>query len=123
MPTAFRRPCTYCGQPAVKGGKCARHIAQHYKRNDLVRGSATQRGYGSEHFARFRAQVLERDNHTCQICGGYGDRADHHPLSRKELVDARLDPNDPQHGRALCEYCHNSHTAKTQGAGNWRRAR
>lgn len=36
-------------------------------------------------------------------------------MSRKELVEAGLDPNEPDYGRALCESCHNSHTAKTQG--------
>ncbi|MEG8178159.1 holin [Nocardia terpenica] len=123
MPTAYRRPCTACGQPAVKGGKCARHLALHYKRNDMLRGSRTERGYGTEHVVRFRAEVLRRDHYTCQICGGYGDRADHHPQSRRELVAAGLDPDDPQYGRALCEYCHNRHTARTQGINNWRKSR
>jgi 5-methylcytosine-specific restriction protein A len=123
MATRVRRPCTQCGQPVVSGGKCARHLALHHKRVDQIRGNSSQRGYDNEHRTRFRAEVLRRDNYTCQICSGYADRADHHPLSRKELVEARLDPNDPVHGRALCEYCHNRHTAKTQGKDNWRKSR
>jgi 5-methylcytosine-specific restriction protein A len=43
--------------------------------------------------------------------------ADHYPLSRKELIDAGLDPNDPQHGRGLCKPCHDRETAQNQPGG------
>ncbi|QIS06776.1 holin [Nocardia brasiliensis] len=95
----------------------------HHARVDALRGTRTERGYGTAHSARFRAGVLARDDQTCQMCGGFADVADHHPLSRRELVAAGLDADDPQYGRALCVYCHNRHTGRTQGHGNLGKAR
>jgi 5-methylcytosine-specific restriction protein A len=43
--------------------------------------------------------------------------ADHWPLSRRELEDQGLDPNDPQHGRGLCKHCHDMETARNQPGG------
>lgn len=90
------------------------------------RGTATQRGYGHQHRSRFRRGVLKA-NPLC-VCAdtghGHGPQclapstvADHHPLSRRELVAAGLDPNDPQHGRGLCKACHDHHTAHAQPGG------
>lgn len=42
--------------------------------------------------------------------------AEHWPLSRRELVAAGLDLDDPQHGR-LCGPCHSKHTASEQPGG------
>ncbi|QDY11401.1 hypothetical protein FJK98_02390 [Micromonospora sp. HM134] len=43
--------------------------------------------------------------------------ADHWPLSRRELVDAGLDANDPTRGRGLCKGCHDRHTSVAQPGG------
>ncbi|AUS34616.1 hypothetical protein C1M55_28210 [Rhodococcus qingshengii] len=48
------------------------------------------------------------------LCGAEATIADHHPLSRRELIVQGLDPNDPHHGRGLCKRCHDSHTAKDE---------
>lgn len=117
MPFKASRPCSIpgCGKPARDGGKCEEHQRQQRKYSDDRRGSATARGYGAAHQKRFRPGVLERDGHTCQVCGGHATVADHYPHSRRELVAMGLDPDDPQYGRALCTEHHNQHTGRTQG--------
>jgi 5-methylcytosine-specific restriction protein A len=89
------------------------------RRGERARGSSTAQGYGAEHRDRFRAGVLARDP-DCVLCGDPATQADHHPLSRKELVARGLDPNDPEYGRGLCRPCHSSETAQHQ-PGGWHR--
>ncbi|MFL6138814.1 MAG: holin [Frankiaceae bacterium] len=94
---------------------------------DRARGTARERGYDREHETRFRPGVLARNPYcVCQagdhghrpaLCGKPSKHADHHPLSRRQLVDAGLDPNDPQHGRGLCGSCHSKETARHQPGG------
>jgi 5-methylcytosine-specific restriction protein A len=43
--------------------------------------------------------------------------ADHHPLSRRELVERGLNPDDPKHGRGLCHAHHSSETSQHQPGG------
>jgi 5-methylcytosine-specific restriction protein A len=103
------RPCGKCGKRVYRGGLCA----DCYKQADLRRGTSTQRGYGKRHRDVFRVGVLERDP-ICVACGEEpATVADHYPFTRRQLVTAGLDPNDPIHGRGLCESCHNRHTAST----------
>uniref|UniRef100_A0AAU8GP67 HNH endonuclease n=1 Tax=Mycobacterium Phage BigBubba TaxID=3158890 RepID=A0AAU8GP67_9CAUD len=108
MPRSAPKPCTKCGAKATRRGLCARHDRQ----GDSHRGSARDRGYDSEHETEFRAAVLAAQP-ICP-CGQPSTVADHYPLSRRELIRQRLNPNDPRHGRALCATCHNTHTARTQ---------
>lgn len=93
---------------------------------ERARGTARARGYDHQHETRFRPGVLRRDP-LC-VCTntnhGHGTQclkpttqADHHPHSRRELVRLGLDPNDPQHGRGLCDHCHSSETAHNQPGG------
>jgi 5-methylcytosine-specific restriction protein A len=113
MPTSPPTPCSHCGAPVVRAGKCARHL----KMADRQRGSSTARGYGAEHRDSFRAGVLARDNYQCVLCGAEAKVADHHPLTRRELVKQGLDPNDPARGRSLCAPCHSRHTDSTSTFG------
>lgn len=84
---------------------------------DRARGTAAQRGYDSKHRKRFRTDVLRRDP-ICVLCGLEPSTvADHYPRSRRELIDAGLDPNDPQYGRGLGKRCHDRETAKHQPGG------
>ena len=70
---------------------------------------------------RFRTAVLERDI-NCVLCIAAArwtpaTVADHWPLSRRELLDRGMDPDDPEHGRGLCEPCHAKETAANQPGG------
>lgn len=113
---ARRRALTVCTVPGcpeyTEGGRCD----EHRRAADQRRGGARARGYGRAH-ERFRASVLARDP-VCVLCHNSPSvHADHHPLSRRELVDAGLDPDDPTRGRGLCPPCHSSETAKHQPGG------
>lgn len=94
-----------CPRPATLEGTCALHW----------RGNATTRGYGSAHRRRFRTAVLARDP-ICVWpgCSASSTEADHHPLSRWQLVTLGLDPDDPEHGRGLCGTHHRLTTAQRQ---------
>lgn len=81
---------------------------------DAARPNARARGYGTIHTRRFRAAVLRRDP-RCVLCAQPARHADHHPLTRAELVRLGMDPNDPRHGRGLCASCHSRETAKHDG--------
>lgn len=114
---ARRRALAVCSVPGcpeyTDSGRCTEHRAEAEQR----RGSARERGYGRQHEHRFRAGVLQRDP-TCVLCTERpSQHADHHPLSRRELVEQRLDPDDPAHGRGLCGPCHSSETAQHQPGG------
>lgn len=86
-------------------------------RSEQRRGSAARRGYGRTHRDRFRAAVLHRDR-RCRACRtAPATVADHWPLSRRELVDRRMDPDDPAHGRGLCQGCDSAQTAQRQPGG------
>lgn len=109
------RVCSKPGCPewTDQGGRCPDHRQQA----EAKRGSARQRGYGREHEQTFRPAVLARDR-VCVLCGkAPAVHADHHPLSRRELTEQGLDPNDPRHGRGLCGPCHSSETAQHQPGG------
>jgi 5-methylcytosine-specific restriction enzyme A len=96
---------------------------EHSRRTPDRRPPAAARGYGHAHRTRFRAGVLNRDPICtcpgCQRCTrpNPGTRcvapstdADHHPLTRVQLVADGADPDEPDHGRGLCHACHSSHT-------------
>ncbi|GFH34306.1 holin [Streptomyces pacificus] len=102
-----------CGEFTDQGGRCDGCRSEAEQR----RGTARQRGYDREHEQRFRPGVLAK-NPTCVLCGQRPSvHADHHPLSRRELVQQGLDPHDPRRGRGLCGPCHSSETAKAQPGG------
>lgn len=111
------RICTVPGCPEyTTGGRCD----EHRREAEVRRGTARQRGYGRGHEQQFRPGVLARDP-VCVLCKAAPSvHADHYPLSRRELVAAGLDPNDPEHGRGLCGRCHSSETA-THQPGGWHR--
>jgi len=126
MPKSAWRVCSEPGCPEyTQSSRCT----EHQRAAEHRRGTARQRGYGREHERRFRPGVLGRDPvctcpgcTSCQPgagrpCAAASVHADHWPMSRRELVAARLDPDDPQHGRGLCQPCHSRSTASEQPGG------
>lgn len=110
------RVCSVPGCPAIYDGTRSR-CPTHYREADKGRGTATQRGYTTRGHQSFRRAVLTRDP-ICVLCGlRQATIADHHPLSRKELLDLALNPNDPTRGRGLCKPCHDTETAHNQPGG------
>lgn len=83
---------------------------------------------------RARALCLAASD-ICHLCGhGGAGEADHHPLSIAELLDAGLNPDDPQHLKpahgtsARCETCGiacnqakntKGYTIKTTSSRDW----
>lgn len=113
---ARRRALTVCSVPGCPEYTTAGRCDGCRREADQRRGGARQRGYGRGHEA-FRRAVLGRDP-VCVLCHqARSVHADHHPLSRRELVDAGLDPDDPTRGRGLCPPCHSSETAINQPGG------
>lgn len=108
------KTCSTPGCPEItQHGRCLAHARQA----DRARGSAHQRGYGHRHRTGFREAVLARDP-ICVLClRAPSAHADHHPLSRRELLRRGLDPNDAKRGRGLCRSCHSAETAQHQPGG------
>ncbi|GAA2227243.1 hypothetical protein GCM10010430_03260 [Kitasatospora cystarginea] len=106
--------CTVPGCPEyTTGGRCEDHRREAEQR----RGTARQCGYDRTHEREFRAAVLARDP-VCVLCRTAPSKhADHYPLSRRELVAADRDPNDPSSGRGLCASRHGQETARHQPGG------
>ena len=114
MPRALK-VCNVTGCPELTAeGRCTAHRQEA----ERARGTAGQRGYSGRGHAAFRRAVLSRDP-ICVIPGCYrpSQHADHHPMSRRELVAAGLNPNDPKRGRGLCHGHHSSETARHQPGG------
>ena len=125
MPHALKT-CSTPGCPElVTSGRCPHCHAQA----EQQRGTAAERGYDAKHRRIFRTRVLRKNplcvctdqdhDHGAQ-CLRASTVADHHPLSRRELVDAGLNPNNPDRGRGLCKPCHDRHTSQAQ-PGGWHR--
>lgn len=107
--------CSVPGCPTFTpaGGRCL----DHARAADTSRGTATERGYTSRGHRAFRAAVLRRDPIcvSCQLAAA--TVADHYPVSRRDLLLASLDPNDPTRGRGLCASCHSTSTTTAQPGG------
>lgn len=131
MPRAHK-PCACTGCPVHLGQPCPEIVPSGTSRceqctsqAEAKRGTARQRGYGKGHQA-FRRGVLARDPYCVCDDVSHGHRArclavatvaDHWPRSRRELVAAGENPNDPKRGRGLCKRCHDKSTAELQPAG------
>ncbi|KUL59673.1 holin [Streptomyces albidoflavus] len=112
-----RRALRVCSEPGcpeyTQQGRCP----DHQRQAEARRGTAHQRGYGAQHRTRFRRGVLDAQP-VCVLCRQKpATEADHWPRSRRELVAAGLDADDPQYGRGLCKPCHSSETAEHQPGG------
>ena len=99
--------------PATEGSRCPTHARQA----DKARGTPTQRGYTGRGHQTFRTTVLTRDP-ICTLCHtAQSTVADHYPDSKRDLIEAGLNSNDPARGRGLCKPCHDRETATNQPGG------
>lgn len=107
--------CNIPGCPELfdgPGGRCPTHTREARARRQH------NQVYSSRGHRTFRDQVLTRDPIcTHPGCHSWSTVADHYPRTRRELVDAGHDPNDPQRGRGLCATHHNQWTAQTSPGG------
>lgn len=62
-------------------------------------------------WGHIRRQILQRDHHTCVLCGREGNQVDH--------INGPQD-HRPQNLRTLCEQCHNRVTSR-QGGTSYRK--
>lgn len=109
------RVCSAAKCPEIYEGTTSR-CAKHEREADLKHWART-RAYSTRGHRAFRSAVLIRDP-ICVICNlAQATIADHYPMERTALIDAGLNPNDPQYGRGLCKPCHDRHTAQTHPAG------
>lgn len=108
------KPCARCPEIVPVGTTLCPDCQ---RKADKQRGTSSERGYNSRGHQLFRQAVLAK-HPICQICFTRASTdADHYPMSRKELLAAGLDPNDPSRGRGLCHACHSSSTAREQPGG------
>lgn len=58
----------------------------------------------SNQYKKWRVDIYEKDNYTCQCCGVRGDKLNcHHILNFSDFEDKRFDENN---GISLCVKCH-----------------
>ncbi len=109
-----KRLCPTVGCPALTStGRCN----ECRRRADKARGTGTERGYNSAGHQRFRLAVLDRDPICVECQLAASTVADHHPHSRRDLIDMGVDPDDPARGRGVCKHCHDKSTARLQPGG------
>jgi 5-methylcytosine-specific restriction protein A len=120
MPQRPLRPCTTPGCPGrTPDGRCPA-CRDTRQTNPRLRAEKTaERGYDAP-WRRRRLDYLT-DHPVCALCHRAATIADHHPISRRDLV-ARGDPDPdaPHHLRPLCRTCHDRATGRHQ-PGGWRR--
>ena len=114
MPSKPKRPCSQSGCPELVSG--ASTCAAHSKQRDMQRGSVGQRGYDTRWKRRRKAYIYKHP--WCVLCAKPATVADHHPLSRKQLLAQGIaDPDTDDRLRPLCVRCHSIETAKHQPGG------
>ena len=90
-----------------------RRCPAHDRRSPDRRPSPTARGYDAK-WRRNSARFLKA-NPVCAIdgCDRPSEHSDHHPLSRRELLDLGVEhPDAWERLRPLCESHHNSKSAR-----------
>lgn len=110
MPTRARRTCPNCKRVLTTRGPCPICRA----RRD-ARAPGTNNYNTSTWMARSAEYLLTHP--WCRLCGKRAKVADHHPLSRRDLIRFGLDPDTDDRLRPLCQSCHAKETNKYQGGG------
>lgn len=120
-----RKACAHPGCPELIGAGityCDKHRALSYKRQDELRGTASQRGYGSR-WARY-ARIYKRANPLCRACEAQGIVTPAYVVDHIEPVTGPDDPLfwEPSNHQGLCERCH-SIKRVTEDKETWRKRR
>lgn len=99
------RVCGEPGCPELLTDGTVKCLPHSKRKPDDQRPNATVRGYGSA-WRRVRNAFIA-EHPTCALCPAPTKVADHHPASRRELLDAGVvDVDDPSRLRPLCLRCH-----------------
>jgi len=110
------RPCSVPGCPniAVQGGRCQVHARDSRRRYEVMRASASERGYGSR-WRKIRAQFLKVHKWCAWPgCSKLAVDVDH------ILPRAKGGTDDWDNLQALCHEHHSRKTA-TQDGGGWQK--
>lgn len=98
-------PAPGCRRLAPRGQRCEQHQAAMDQAREVAQGF-----YHTPAWRRLRAAHL-RAFPTCVACGGPARVVDH-VVSRSQAPDRALDPSNL---RSMCNPCHSSRTASTDG--------
>lgn len=104
--------CSGCGKsvPEAQANKGRGPCCPPPSRRANRRGSARQKVWDSAAHKRARRICLANADYTCQRCGHHdpsGRTLDaHHTYAVDELIDAGLDPTNPDEYECLCDRCH-----------------
>ena len=126
MPVRPKRPCAHTGcRELVTSGRCEAHqvVADARKktdvqRYDLLRGSASQRGYDAR-WARYSKQY-RKDNPLCVRCLEDGILNSIEHGGHVDHIQPVTGPDDPlfwepTNHQGLCRSCHSAKTASEDG--------
>jgi 5-methylcytosine-specific restriction enzyme A len=91
-------PCRHPGCPELVqgGGYCPKHRRDDYRRQDAVRGTPSQRGYGWE-WQRIRRSIL-MERPYCERCGAPAVLVHHRDHNPANIDRPNLE--------SLCRACH-----------------
>ncbi len=111
------RICANPGCPKIHDSTTGARCPACAKTADKAHWARTK-GYNTKaHRIGFRLPVLQK-HPVCVLCHlAVSTVADHWPKSREDLIQLGMNPDDPRHGRGLCESCHNAETARNQPGG------
>jgi len=119
-----QRPHQRCTTPGCPGrtptmGRCPLCLRTRQTNSRLKIETTAERGYNSP-WRRRRILFLQAHPY-CVLCPRLATIADHHPISRRDLIaQGDPDPDADHHLRPLCKPCHDRETGYRQ-PGGWRR--
>lgn len=107
MVTRRQRPCLDCGTLTRNASRCDTHQAAWQARQNQQRGSATQRGYGSQ-WRRIAAAAV--DTHRAEYgdwCPGWGVLPHHATdlTGDHKVAKANGGSDEPANVQVLCRGC------------------
>lgn len=96
-------------QNLIKNGylvKCSDSLYEVIGFLEMNRESGKQRIRNTKKYKEWRKKILERDNRTCQMCGGTENIKVHHKIRFRDCFEAESILYDTENGVCLCGNCH-----------------